>query len=69
MSGTKGLSPIKGKRTREITDSNPRVDQAQMREAARLLEKLESEGVERRGYGIASPYERVNLRHYTRRSI
>jgi hypothetical protein len=66
MSGTKGSAASKKQRSTELADANPGVDRDQMREAAKLLDGLASEGIERRGYGISSPYGRTRLRHHAR---
>lgn len=42
----------------KIAKENPRVDVDRIREAQRLLEKLEKAGVTPQEYGITSPYER-----------
>lgn len=62
MSGSKALRKSRAKRVADLSRDNPQVDQVQVRETGRLLQVLENEGVERRGYEIVSPYERKNVR-------
>jgi hypothetical protein len=66
MSATRDSSKSKEQRAAKIVRGNPLVDRDQMREAGKILETLESEGVKRRGYGISSPYDRVGPPHRTR---
>lgn len=67
MSGSKQPEQTKKQRSAEISNRNPLVDSEQMRETGKLLDRLAEEGVERRGYGISSPYDRTGMKHYTRR--
>jgi hypothetical protein len=67
MSGSNQSTKTRKQRSTEISQNNPLVDVTQMEEAGKLLDSLAAEGVKRRGYAICSPYERVGVKHDTRR--
>ena len=48
----------------DAAKANPKVDVEKAREAQILLEELRKQGLSRRGYDIASPYERRPLRSH-----
>jgi hypothetical protein len=66
MSGSRTTSTTKTQTIRTIADSNPDVDLDQVKAVGRLLEDLETVGIGRRTYEIASPYERYPMRDESR---
>ena len=63
--GSHGVRPIPD--VEDTAKVNPKVDVEKAREAQILLEELRKQGLSRREYDIASPYERRPLRTHRRK--